>query len=698
MQDLCSNIYYKIKFNVELKETNSDLIWIVINHIKESLLLKYQGNITKDQTTWMRLKNGNKIIENGLRVTSVHNLLDLSVYDHEKKENGSDKIANPDKINFWACKIIENKVGDSGTAPQIWTTEIGLNIKEPDRNVAILTCLVYYQNQPSYFALSQQVPDPNMPEIILSILNDDRVFCFAGIDRPTSKPRKLCPGECVELWERINCPDRAVPYVFISSQKNPEGGQINLIDPEKLAQVLGGNAVVYYSNDENVIEEMNYVFKKEFHCFGGAIRVYNPAVNVNDPKDYVKHRYFDSDFINEYGEDQLLYLLYHNIVTNSIFKGYIREDDLRKEKYIHDILTNYKIVIDEWKDALKDWLLLLVDYAKEMDEFKKIKSELEQKIEDANLMLDYANENIEELRKDNENLIECAKEYEAKNKEELELALEIATEEERKRKDLEAEKSKLIDENSLSERGNNITLFFDSAFSFVSRLFRKEKTNELDNNKSDDVSMTSPVSLPQETGLLDKSIEYNKIIHELESRIDKLENRINYYYKPIANQNIGLKKSIENRFSSDKLPKSAADIVDYFKNTFPDRIDFTEDVVKNIDECIIPPEKLWNTLFCLVKNMYELRFYGSGGDVFAAFEHDTGIEAKRGEGKMTRKDKDLMKQFKTVYDNTEIDIEPHITFKTIEQSIHFGFSDKHKKIIIGSCGKHKKIYSSLDFH
>jgi hypothetical protein len=61
---------------------------------------------------------------------------------------------------------------------------------------------------------------------------------------------------------------------------------------------------------------------------------------------------------------------------------------------------------------------------------------------------------------------------------------------------------------------------------------------------------------------------------------------------------------------------------------------------------------------------------------------------------MTRKDKELMKQFATVYDGEVIDTEPHITFPKLAQSIHFGYSDKEGKIVVGHCGEHLNIYST----
>lgn len=61
---------------------------------------------------------------------------------------------------------------------------------------------------------------------------------------------------------------------------------------------------------------------------------------------------------------------------------------------------------------------------------------------------------------------------------------------------------------------------------------------------------------------------------------------------------------------------------------------------------------------------------------------------------MTRKDKSLMRQFETTYQGEIINIEPHITYSRLGQSIHFGFAEADQKVVVGHCGKHLEIYSS----
>ncbi len=80
------------------------------------------------------------------------------------------------------------------------------------------------------------------------------------------------------------------------------------------------------------------------------------------------------------------------------------------------------------------------------------------------------------------------------------------------------------------------------------------------------------------------------------------------------------------------------------------------------------------------------------GDIFKIFQEQTGKNAKHGEGTETRKDKALMRQHKTMVEGENIDIEAHLTYAKMGQSIHFGYSEKLKKLVIGHCSKQLNNY------
>lgn len=167
----------------------------------------------------------------------------------------------------------------------------------------------------------------------------------------------------------------------------------------------------------------------------------------------------------------------------------------------------------------------------------------------------------------------------------------------------------------------------------------------------------------------------------------------NESYRSLAKDNAALQKAISSRLSTKDYPKTHEDVVNYFEATFGDRIQFTDDARRTLKTCSIDLSDLWEALFALATVMWDLYFTKSG-DIFKEFKMQTGIKATRGEGSMTRANPKLMRQFVTDYNGESIDIEAHITYPQKKQSIHFGFSDRDKRIIVGSCGAHKEVYSS----
>ena len=203
------------------------------------------------------------------------------------------------------------------------------------------------------------------------------------------------------------------------------------------------------------------------------------------------------------------------------------------------------------------------------------------------------------------------------------------------------------------------------------------------------------LALDEEEKRLKAEDERDRIIKDLKNK--KKENYIltqqNESYRSLAQDNAALSKAVNSRWAIKEYPETPDDVVNYFEATFGDKIQFTEDARKTLKSCSINLSNLWKSLFALSSVMWDLYFTQSG-DVFKEFKAQTGINAIRGEGSMTRADTKLMRQFVTDYNGENINIEAHITYAKKGQSIHFGFSDNDKRIIIGSCGEHKEIYSS----
>ena len=79
MKDLCSTLFYKIKFNIAISgdAEESDLLWIIVKHIKDWMTHKHnkpkeKEALSSDSHDWTLLKNGGIMMTNEIRY-----LLDL---------------------------------------------------------------------------------------------------------------------------------------------------------------------------------------------------------------------------------------------------------------------------------------------------------------------------------------------------------------------------------------------------------------------------------------------------------------------------------------------------------------------------------------------------------------------------------------------------------------------------------------------
>lgn len=194
----------------------------------------------------------------------------------------------------------------------------------------------------------------------------------------------------------------------------------------------------------------------------------------------------------------------------------------------------------------------------------------------------------------------------------------------------------------------------------------------------------------------DRAAYFEEENKQLREEVFKLRSE-NEAYIPMVKENADLRKACNNRLSIKDYPQNAQDIVYYFITAFADKIAFSDDALYSLRDCSITPVDLWSVFFALATVMNDL-YIGGTGDIYKEFRNKTGIDISRGEGTMTRKDSKLMRQYETEYHGETIDIEAHITYPKIGQSIHFGFSDKDQKLIVGWCGKHKDNYTTRKVH
>lgn len=202
--------------------------------------------------------------------------------------------------------------------------------------------------------------------------------------------------------------------------------------------------------------------------------------------------------------------------------------------------------------------------------------------------------------------------------------------------------------------------------------------------------------------------EKEEIIRELNETRNALDNvkSSNYVLKarleelePRAGEAAKLLSSLHMVRSVSEYPKTPLEVAKYFEMLFPDKIAFTERAYKSLKgDCITKVDILWNIFYYMATELTELK-QQNPATAYDDFHRKTGWECSRGEGKMTRDNNALMRNYKDVYNGKKIDIEPHVKNGNRDTDssfvrVHFAYDEQSGKIIIGHCGKHLPNYGT----
>lgn len=319
MIDLNSTMFYKIKFVISMRESEQDLLWRIICHIKNWQTKKWnkcENLLSANAKDWSDLKKG------GI----------LSSIDHKTVKIVSDVCYVDEPANnnvYWACKIIETPLSKAGFAPRRWVTEIGY---EPiDENKAYFSCVISYSDMTGFIGECEPMPLPNIPGLIKRIIDDKFIDCTYGNDKISVTPQLIATGGWMKFWEKIQSEERNIPYIYISPKNNPFNESDCLcVNPEDVAKAVGGNALVFYAISKAVTDEMNYFTPQGLACYNGMLRIYYPGLKESDELDYNRHRYLRSEQIEILGESAVCQILRRAFAQDvTFYDKFFRIDDCR---------------------------------------------------------------------------------------------------------------------------------------------------------------------------------------------------------------------------------------------------------------------------------------------------------------------------------------------------------------------------------
>ncbi len=160
-----------------------------------------------------------------------------------------------------------------------------------------------------------------------------------------------------------------------------------------------------------------------------------------------------------------------------------------------------------------------------------------------------------------------------------------------------------------------------------------------------------------------------------------------------------IRSAVEAFRTMPELPRTNADVVAFFRRVFGDRIVFTEQGLGSASRCAVRPDGLWYYLYHMATTLFDLHHAGCP-DTETEFFRATGIEAARGEGSQSRKDRSVMQQRIDTYEGKQISLEPHVKLAQKKagadhQRIYYCYDREFDRIIIGWIGEHLKTAGTV---
>lgn len=298
MRDLNANMFYKAKFQISVDDSeNFDLLWKVVLNLRAWITkkLNHPGDPVVEERLgrWSAFKNGGK-------------LYDCQSRNRFYAESAYREVSAPVKQVFWACMMVEKPTPEPGFAQREWTTEIGYRSLTP--GTAELSYVVTYRDATGFLGPCADVPGITVPNIIRRLLSDPALHCTIGPHTITCEPQKLAPGDYPKFKKLLFDPNREVPVIYISPQRDKlDDSHIRLmLSPERVAASTAANALVFYAENPDFSQEMRLMEKDSYTCSDGAVRVYAPHIDTANESDPYRHRFFLAREIEERGEDATL--------------------------------------------------------------------------------------------------------------------------------------------------------------------------------------------------------------------------------------------------------------------------------------------------------------------------------------------------------------------------------------------------------
>lgn len=208
---------------------------------------------------------------------------------------GQGHESNPES---WALRVSHP---DRDFHHRTWTVDVGLLALDRIGQFAC-SVTVSHRLRHEYMGKEPESPSPSAPGLMRRLLSDRSWRVFAGDEELSLLPEVLEPGHGLRLRDRLLSRERQRPLVIIS--REPEGGLLK-VDPDRLAKLTAGAAIVLEAKDATVGEELDWCLPSGFGCSFGMVRVYFPRLESKRERDSRRHRFFRPEQIDELGAQEV---------------------------------------------------------------------------------------------------------------------------------------------------------------------------------------------------------------------------------------------------------------------------------------------------------------------------------------------------------------------------------------------------------
>lgn len=320
MQDLNANLFYKAKFEIAA-QNGQDLLWTLVQKIQNWMVNKWRRHgvsITRTESSWKGLAAGGRISSHSGMVSFVSELFQPEAEEPQR---------------CWACRITESRQPNPGFATRVWTTEVGFRQEQPGR--AAVSLVLSYGDRPGFIGPCEPAPDASVPKLLKLIFEDKNLQCsMSGIPLSLS-PILLRPEDVAGFWRIVAQPDRDVAVVYLSPRQIPGSDRMEtLLSPESLVNTLGPNALVYYADDPETVQEMTRQCPDpRLNNYPGTLRIYTTQPRLDDPDDSVRHRFIQASLIEEWGVETVTGILRRALAQDVYFfetGSLVRIEDCRR--------------------------------------------------------------------------------------------------------------------------------------------------------------------------------------------------------------------------------------------------------------------------------------------------------------------------------------------------------------------------------